>query len=384
MNFNLLKTYMLLRGWGASVLLLSVLMAGCSAEAPPLTQQTVYPVKLMTLDPAQVGTLKQYPGRVSASDHSELSFRLGGELTELTVKSGDTVEKGEIVARLDDRDARTRLENAQSNFNLADATFARMRISLERQAISRARFDEAEAEYLSAKSQLASAKDQLSYTILKAPFDGVISRVPVDVFQVVSAQQPIAELQRPGSIDVSFQLPEQQVRRIQPETSKTVRESGTTIAWVQFPEIPDKRYAASYKEHDSNASQGSLSYEVTVTLPVPDDITVLSGMSATVLLDYQTLTGESAPSWLIPTTALVSSNDEPGTGVVWRYIDDPKTESGDEKGRVEPITVKPGRKVNNGVLVQGDLNSGDRIVVAGTHRMNRDRSVRPWDKEGGL
>jgi len=36
------------------------------------------------------------------------------------------------------------------------------------------------------------------------------------------------------------------------------------------------------------------------------------------------------------------------------------------------------------VLVRGELSPGDRIVVAGAHRMNRDRSVRPWEKEGGL
>ncbi|HAC26768.1 MAG TPA: efflux RND transporter periplasmic adaptor subunit, partial [Marinobacter hydrocarbonoclasticus] len=360
------------------------LVMGCSAEAPPLTQQTVYPVKLMTLEQAQSGTLNQYPGRVSASDHSELSFRVGGELTELAVKAGDTVEKGEVVARLDDRDARTRLENARSNFNLAQATFERMRISLERQAISQARFDEAEAEYLSARAQLASAEDQLSYTVLKAPFDGVISRVPVDVFQVVSAQQAIAELQRPGSIDVSFQMPEQQVRRLQPQRSRNVRANGNTIAWVQFPELPDKRYAASYKEHDSNASQGSLSYEVTVTLPEPEDITVLSGMSATVLLDYGTLAGESAPSWLIPTAALVTPDAEPGTSVVWRYVAAADGENGDNTGSVEPVDVEPGKKMNDGVLVRGELSPGDRIVVAGAHRMNRDRSVRPWEKEGGL
>ncbi|QTN40769.1 efflux RND transporter periplasmic adaptor subunit [Marinobacter salsuginis] len=384
MKFKMVNTAMPLRGLQVLAMLSSLLVMGCSAEAPPLTQQTVYPVKLMTLEQAQSGTLKQYPGSVSASDHSELSFRVGGELTELAVKAGDTVEKGEVVARLDDRDARTRLENARSNFNLAQATFERMRISLERQAISQARFDEAEAEYLSARAQLASAEDQLSYTVLKAPFDGVISRVPVDAFQVVSAQQAIAELQRPGSIDVSFQMPEQQVRRLQPQRSRNVRANGNTIAWVQFPELPDKRYAASYKEHDSNASQGSLSYEVTVTLPEPEDITVLSGMSATVLLDYGTLAGESAPSWLIPTAALVTPDAEPDTSVVWRYVAAADDGNGDNTGRVEPVDVEPGKKMNDGVLVRGELSPGDRIVVAGAHRMNRDRSVRPWEKEGGL
>ncbi|HBC36541.1 MAG TPA: efflux RND transporter periplasmic adaptor subunit, partial [Marinobacter adhaerens] len=75
---------------------------------------------------------------------------------------------------------------------------------------------------------------------------------------------------------------------------------------------------------------------------------------------------------------------EPGTSVVWRYVAAADGENGDNTGSVEPVDVEPGKKMNDGVLVRGELSPGDRIVVAGAHRMNRDRSVRPWEKEGGL
>lgn len=360
-----------------------VLLAGCSAEAPPLTKQTIHPVKLIKLDTKRVSGLKQYPGQVAASEHSELSFRVGGELVRLNVKAGDSVDKGDVVARLDERDAQVQLENAQSSFNLAEATYERMRISLERNAISRARFDEAEAQYLSAKAQLARAKDQLSYTVLKAPFSGVISRVPAEVYQVVGAQQTIVELQRPGSIDVTFQMPEQDVRQIRPDRARTARESAEPMAWVTFAERPDQRYAASYKEHDSSAAKGSLSYEVTVTLPAPEDTTILSGMSASVLLDFNTLTGEDDASWLVPAGAISASGSNPDEAVVWRFVSG-ADEEGEEIGRVEPVVVTPGAKTSSGVLLKGDLQAGDRIVTAGAHLMSEGREVRPWVKEGGL
>ncbi|MFP3427981.1 biotin/lipoyl-binding protein, partial [Pseudoalteromonas sp. SIMBA_162] len=78
-----------------------------------------------------------------------LSFRIGGELRELEVQAGQEVEKGELIARLDDRDARSELKNARSSFNLAQATYKRMKYSVEKGAISRARFDEAQAEFQS-------------------------------------------------------------------------------------------------------------------------------------------------------------------------------------------------------------------------------------------
>lgn len=368
--------------WG-SITAVVFLLVGCTAEAPPLTKQSVHPVKLVTLDTARVSGLKQYPGQVAASEHSELSFRVGGELVALNVKAGDTVEQGEVVARLDQRDANAQLENAQSSFNLAEATYERMRISLERNAISRARFDEAEAQYLSAKAQLAQARDQLSYTVLKAPFAGVISRVPVEVYQVVAAQQAIVELQRPGSIDVTFQMPEQDIRQVRPDRARSARERTEPMAWVTFAERPDQRYVASYKEHDSNAARGSLSYEVTVTLPAPEDTMVLSGMSASVLLDFNALTGDEDASWLVPAGAVTAAEHNPDQAVVWRYVSKADTK-GEDIGRVEPVPVTPSAKTSDGVLLQGQLEAGDRLVSAGAHLMSEGRTVRPWVKEGGL
>ncbi|MAR72689.1 MULTISPECIES: efflux RND transporter periplasmic adaptor subunit [Halomonas] len=366
-----------------SLLAVVALVAGCESDQPPLSQQQVHPVKLVSLDAGRQGMLMRYPGQVQASERSELSFRVGGELRELAVQPGDEVEAGDLIARLDDRDAKSQLANARSSYNLAEATYERMRISLERGAISRSRFDEARAEFLSAQAQLKQAQDQLSYTELSAPFSGVIASVPVDNYQVVGAQQTIAELQQPGSIDVTFQLPEQQVRRINDERAQAVQDGEDAVVWVTFAENQQQRYPARYKEHDSSVSQGSLSYEVTLTLPEPDDITVLSGMSATVLLDMSALTGDSQDPWRVPVAAVATRESQPDQAVVWRFVPDDESRA-DGPGRVEAVPVVPGRITTQGMLIEGELEAGDRLVAAGAERMQEGRRVRPWIKEEGL
>ncbi|MBN8412012.1 MULTISPECIES: efflux RND transporter periplasmic adaptor subunit [Halomonas] len=366
-----------------ATLLAVVVIAGCEADQPPLTQQQVHPVKLVALDAKRQGMLMRYPGQVQASERSELSFRVGGELRELAVQPGDEVEAGDLIARLDDRDAESQLASARSSYSLAEATYERMRISLERGAISRSRFDEARAEYLSAQAQLKQAQDQVSYTELTAPFSGVIASVPVDNYQVVTAQQTIAELQQPGSIDVTFQLPEQQVRRINDERAQAVQDGDEAVVWVTFAENQQQRYPARYKEHDSSVSQGSLSYEVTLTLPEPEDITVLSGMSATVLLDMSALTGDSRDPWRVPVAAVTTRESAPEQPVVWRFVpDDPAAAEG--PGKVEAVPVTPGPITTRGMLIEGELEAGDRLVAAGAERMQEGRQVRPWIKEEGL
>lgn len=363
-------------------MLLVSLLTACGEATPPLAQQQTHPVKLVTLDVAREAGLQRYPGVVLASERSALSFRIGGELAELSVSAGDEVRAGDQVARLDDRDARSQLANARSSHELAAATHERMRVSLDRGAISRSRYDQARAQFLSAQASLAQAEDRLSYTVLRAPFDGVIAQVPVDNYQVVGAQQTIAELQQPGSIDVSFQMPEQQVRQIDEQRADAVRASGTDVAWIEFAQH-GKRYPADYREHDSSVSEGSLSYEITLTLPEPEDITVLSGMSTTVLLDMQALTQEQKHAWRVPISALTTRDGQPDQPVVWRYVaDDP--EDPQSPGRVEAVAVTPSGLSSRGVLIEGDLAVGDRLVAAGVQALKEGLRVQPWIKEPGL
>lgn len=361
---------------------MSLLLVGCHDQEPPLTRQEVFPVKLITLDEGREGGLLRYPGQVLASERSDLSFRIGGELRELAVKAGDEVQEGDLIARLDERDAQRQLDNARSAFQLASATFERMRVSLDRGAISRAQFDEAKASYLSARAALNSAEDQLSYTVLKAPFSGLVASVPVENFQIVGAQQTIAELQQPGNIDVTFQLPEQQMRHIDKVRAEAMLDDGEDVIWVAFSD-DGRRYPAHYREHDSSVSEGSLSYEVTLTLPEPDDVMVLSGMSATVLLDIDALTADGKHQWVVPTAAVMIPDDSPQQAVVWRFIAD-HPEDANSPGHVEAVKVTPGRITADGMLIEGDLAVGDRLVSAGAQTMLEGREARPWVKEEGL
>ena len=120
-------------------------LAGCSEDklagdmSLPATPVTLYTI----VETEQ--SMERYPGKIEASLYSALSFRINGKLEEILVKPGDEVSTGQLIARLDDRDAQSNLEDVESQYNVAAAMYERMRIAVERGAISRARFDEAEA-----------------------------------------------------------------------------------------------------------------------------------------------------------------------------------------------------------------------------------------------
>ena len=356
-------------------------LAGLSAceEAPtPPKSVSSTPVTLYKVQHSDE-TIAKFPGQVEAAEYSNLSFRIGGKLQELKVKAGEEVKENQLIARLDDRDAKAQLATAQSQFDVSSAMFERMEASVEKGAVSRSTFDEAKANFLAAKASLTNAQDQLSYTELRAPFAGLIASVPVENYQVIVPQQTIAELHMPGAIDVTFQLPEQKMRMIDRSRARENRTS--EMAWVSFSGMPDKRYAAMYKDHESTTRQGELSYEVTITLPEPDDINVLAGMSATVLLDMSKLIESNAKLWLVPFGAVVTDNADPDKAIVWRFK---PSDSDATKGTVEAVEVMITRGISNGLLVEGPLNDDDKIVAAGAHLVKEGQAVTEWTKEGGL
>ncbi|QJX02670.1 biotin/lipoyl-binding protein [Alcanivorax sp. IO_7] len=79
-------------------------LVGCEEPAPKAKDGPV-PVKLVTVDRGDNGG-RRYPGRVMATERSQLAFRVSGQLVELPVKDGQRVEEGQLLARLDPRISR--------------------------------------------------------------------------------------------------------------------------------------------------------------------------------------------------------------------------------------------------------------------------------------
>ena len=354
------------------ILTLFVLMGCEQPQAQP--EVSARPVKLLTLEAANASSLRQFPARVEASVRSNLSFRMAGELLELNVSPGQRVSEGDVIARIDDRNAQSELDSARSRLELAQAMLERMRYTLERGAVSQAQFDESQSEWRAARAIFEQAEEQLTHTQLRAPYDGVIAQVPVDNRQIVQVQETVAVIQQPGQLDVVFHLPEQIVQRL--SRGEQGRPLGDELAYeVRFGNS-DKPYLAQLASYTTQASAQSLAYEIKLTLPQPEDITLLDGMSANVRLDLSTLqTLGDAPLWQLPPDAVSYLGGDPDQAQVWRFL---APES------VEAVPVEVGRLTSNGLDVSGALEAGDRIVAAGAHRLTAESQVTPWEKEQGL
>ncbi|WP_422134063.1 efflux RND transporter periplasmic adaptor subunit [Endozoicomonas sp. ALD040] len=351
----------------AAVLVLS----GCSQ---PQEEQKVVtrPVKLFKVEDSNAGNLRQFPAKVYASKEAEISFRIPGELVEFPVKQAEEVKKGQLLARLDDRDIRNELAARQADFDLAETDNKRIKSLYQKKVVSQSELDNSNAKLKSARAALELARDKLKYSVLKAPFDGRVAQTLVENYQFVQAQQAILILEGSNTLDVSIQVPESIVAN--------VREEEVDFSYqptVTFAGRPGTEYKVSYKEHATRVSPGTQSYEAVFTMPIPEDLTVYPGMGATLTMDLAKVSPGSngGQHFIVPLSAVLKDNTS-GREQVWIYDEHNNT--------VNPVAVTTGTILQSGIEVTSGLKEGERIVSAGVNRLRPGMTVKPLQRERGL
>ena len=354
-----------------ALLMTSAFISGCdSAESAVSDTAKVRPVKLMTIDDAASQQNRIFPAKIAANRQAELAFRINGELVELDLVEGQKVEKGQLLAQLDDRDAKNALMDAEANYELAFVDFKRKEEIYKRKLISKAEYDTAQATLKSGKAALGTARDQLDYTRLTAPFSGIVAKVELDNYQMVKAGQAVLSLRGDQQLDVQIQVPESMLLTVKRESvGKTYQPQ------VRF-DSEGTLYPVTYKEHASKVSPSTQTYEVVFSLDQPENLNVLPGMSAELLIDMSALNNdETAMVAVLPQTAIFRSDEDQKTRV-WRYNADTQ--------KLESVEVTLGQVRAQGIEVLSGINKGDQIVAVGAGLLKADMAVKPLRWERGV
>jgi membrane fusion protein, multidrug efflux system len=321
----------------------------------PAQPVRVTEVALVTLESGAT-----YTGTVRPHDETPLGFRLPGKVIERLVDVGDRVAAGQIIARLDDTDARLELDSAVAEDTAARTDLARAMADLDRSqslfaaghiaqaALDRATSGKAEA---SARADRADrnrdlAENRLRYTVLRAETEGVVTAALAETGEVVAAGQPIATLARTDAPDVVFALPEQ---------SRALLDSATATAEVWGEE--GTTYPLRLRDVSPDVDPAGRTYRVRMVL----EGSVALGRTVTVRL----ATSGAAPAIPLPLAAVL--NDGQGAAV-WRLP--PGSD------RVERVPVELQSLDGQVALVRGALQEGDLIISLGAHKIDPTRPVR--------
>ncbi len=195
--------------------------SSCSREqrsaAPSI--ETVQNIPVFAAQKGNVPDLLEAVGTVHAAQTSDLGSQMMGNIVEVRVHEGDRVQRGQVLAVIDDSQPRAALDRAtatgvaaqqqlvaaESELALAESTLKRYQNLYERKSVSPQEFDEvrarqqaalahrdmAQAGQAQAKAALTQARTTLDYTRLRAPFDGVVTEKKADSGSLASPGMPI-------------------------------------------------------------------------------------------------------------------------------------------------------------------------------------------------
>lgn len=349
-----------------SLVCIAVLVAGLTvwcgcgdkAEERP---QAVRPVKSMVVGDVLSGT-RSFPGRVEASERVDLSFRVSGPLVELPIERGQEVRRGELLARIDPRDYRIALDEARAAFTKAEADYLRYQNLYEKDAVSVSELDLHRAQRDVAKARLDDAEANLDYTYLRAPFTGVIGNRYVDNFEEVQVNQIVCSVHDINLLDIIVDVPEHLIAN----AGDVLNADLDVIA--RFEADPGREFPLQFREVAAQADPATQTYELRLTMPQPEGLLVLPGMTAEVISRGARAASSETREFTVPASAVFPSADG-NAQAVW-VIDA-------REMTVHRREVKLGAVTGSGsVEVLEGLRAGERIVTAGVSHLREGTKVR--------
>lgn len=366
------QTRLRLRGKKLALIVLvgATLLGGCKSERQSATTSS-QAVQVLQIEPTSASETSSYVGTIRPRFESNIAFRVGGKITKRLVDIGTSVTAGQIIAELDPTDYRLALEAqqaelaaAKSSRDQAVAAEGRYR-TLEAQGhVAKAALeqrvaaaDEARGRVERAERSLALARNQLDYAELRSDAAGIVSALPVEVAQVVTAGQTIARIARRDEIEALVAIPENRLGDLK-----------QAVAEIEIWGDRNRRYPAKVREVSPEADSVSRTYAARFSFHVDSDTREL-GRTATVHLKATNATQVFA----VP---LASVMQEGTTPTVW-VLDATAT-----RVRRTPVTLI--RFTQEAAIISGALRPGDRIVALGVHMLDADKPVRIVEQRATL
>ena len=173
----------------------------------------IFPSKVFSIEVLEVKILnsysitKEFPGKLLPIEQSKLAFEIPGKIKKINVDVGDSVIEGEILAKLDDREALAQVNQAKASYDLSKQILERFEDLRKQGHISIQDLDKAKSDFIIAESQYEFYKVKLEQTSLISPFNGVIQNRFLDTGTVINSGIPILEIIDSNYVEAHISVP---------------------------------------------------------------------------------------------------------------------------------------------------------------------------------
>ena len=334
-----------------SILMLLGVMLICSCTSKQ-EQNAKAPTRVTTevVSTAMNANSQTYVGIVEECEATAVSFTSMGVVKRMLVNEGQAVAKGQLIAEMDDTQARNLLSGAEAQMAQANDALERYKMLHDNGSLPEVQWVEIQSKVAQAKSQLEVARKNLADCRLVAPVGGIVGKRLVGAGETALPSQAVINILDISTVKVKVAIPEAEISSIGANTSSIIK-----------VEAVNGSFTGGKIEKGVQADALTHTYDIRIQV-ANGERKLLPGMVASV--QFVAVAQQQTQQLLVPVTAVQKKAD--GSLFVW-------TVSGDSTAH--RTTVTTGETTGNRIVVTTGINDGNRVVTEGYQKLSEGTKV---------
>jgi len=295
-------------------------------------------------------------GTVEAVHGVTVSADLPGIVERIAFDSGDSVQQGDLLVLLDTRQERAQLKATEARRELTRLSLDRIRGLREKGVASQAELDGATAGYDEAQANVGEISATIDRKTIRAPFAGILGIRQVNLGQYLQSGDPVVPLQSLDPIHVNFNVPQQELGKVQVGGDVRLTSEG----------IPGAELSGRVTAIDSIVDPATRNIEVQATLRNAD-LVLRPGM----FVEVRVLLDDSPPVVTLPASAVLYA---PYGDSVF-IVEDVTAPDGKVYRGVRQQFVKLGGSRGDQIAILSGVEPGEEVVTSGVFKLRNGAAV---------
>ena len=332
-------------------MLLSVILVSSCTSKKEQNEKAPTRVTTEVVSTALNASGQTYVGIIEEREATAVSFTSMGVVKRMLVNEGQAVAKGQLIAEMDDTQARNLLNGAEAQMNQANDALERYKMLHDNGSLPEVQWVEIQSKVAQAKSQLEVAKKNLADCRLVAPVSGIVGKRLVNAGETAMPSQAVVNILDISTVKVKVAVPEAEISGIGANTSSIIK-----------VEAVNGSFKGARIEKGVQADALTHTYDIRIHV-ANGERKLLPGMVASV--SFGSEKSEVKTEQLsMPVTAVQKKAD--GSLFVWTIEKD---------STAHRTTITTGETLGNRIVVTTGISEGERIVTEGYQKLSENTKV---------
>lgn len=351
-----------------SLVLFGIFTISCSEKSASNSEEVL---EFETTNPIQIDTTinQEYVASIQAYQNIEIRARVKGYLEKVNVDEGMAVKKGQVLFTINNAEYKSELAKSKAVFEQVDAEFRAAEIELQntkllvdkkvisanQYQIGKAKLDALKAKREESKAQILINELQVQYSTLKAPFDGVVDRLPIKAGSFIDEGTLLTTFSDSKDVFAYFNVNESEYL----EYAKNQKGKQTKVL-VQLKlsngEIYSKEGTIETIENEIDPATGNLAFRA--RFPNPEKL-LKHGASGKVIAKK-----EIQNYWLIPQKSVFEIQERS-----YVFVEN-------EQGIVKMKNLKPDLRIEHFYLCKSGFNASEKILIEGIQSIKQGQKIK--------